>query len=174
MDAKQINEKELSGHLESFLRDRELRRLEREVKIGVYRLDAVVADPSGALVVVELKVNASIETLGQLLLYPRAFRKAIEVCGVKPPHIRALLITTFLDSNVKDVAHDLADQIDIEFLVCTGATPDTLRLVDTENAGEEQCWDQSERGNRKLEPVLAHLAAGSNNLYKPNPLLGSD
>jgi hypothetical protein len=161
MDAKQINEKELSGHLESFLRDRELRLLAREVKIGAYRLDAIAANPSGALVVVELKVNASTKTLGQLLLYPHALRKAIKDSGFKPPHIRALLITTFLDLNVKEVARDLADQVEIEFLVCTGATPDTIRLVDPENAGE-QCWDQSKRGSSKLDPVLAYLTAGSN------------
>ena len=162
MDVKQINEKELSDHLEFFSRDRELRLLAREVKIGAYKLDAVAADPSGALVVVELKVNASIATLGQLLLYPHVLRKAICRCGVRPPRVRALLITTFLDSNVKEVVHKLADKVDIEFLVCTGATPDSLRLVDPENAGEEQCWDQSKRGSSKLKPVLAYLSAGSN------------
>jgi RecB family endonuclease NucS len=156
MDAKKINEKELYSHLESFLRDRKLRLLAREVRIGAYRLDAVATDPSGALVVIELKVNASTKTLGQLLLYPHALRKAIKDREVQPPHIRALLITTFLDSNVQEVVRELADQVDIEFLVCTSVAPDTLRLVDPENAGG-QFWDQSESGSRKIEPVLAYL-----------------
>ncbi len=172
MEAKAINEAELASHLPTFLKDLGLRFIAREVKIGAYRLDAVAADPSGALVVVEFKTNASITTLSQLLLYPHALRKALVALGAQPPRIRSLLITTFLDSNVHELSRGLAELADIEILVCTGVAPDTLTLVTPESAGD-QVWDQSTTGSSRLESVLAHLGAGSNNSFKPNPLRGS-
>ena len=172
MDAKAINEAELATHLPTFLEGLGLRFIAREVKIGAYRLDAVAADPNGALVVVEFKTNASITTLSQLLLYPHALRKALTALGAQPPHIRSLLITTFLDLNVLELSRNLAGQADIEIQVCTATAPNGLTLVAPESAGS-QVWDQSTNGSCKLESVLAHLGAGSNNSFKPNPLRGS-
>ena len=172
MDAKAIKEAQLASYLPSFLRELGLHFIAREVKIGAYRLDAVAADPNGALVVVEFKTNASITTLSQLLLYPHALRKALVALGAQPPRIRSLLITTFLDSNLHELSRHLVGQADIEILVCTGTAPDKLALVAPERAGD-QVWDQSATGSCKLEPVLAHLGAGSNNSFKPKPLRGS-
>jgi hypothetical protein len=159
MNAKTINEAELARHLPTFLSDLGLSFIDREVKIGAYRLDAIAADPNGTLVVVEFKTNASITTLSQLLLYPHALRKALAALGIQPPRIRSLLITTFLDSNVHELSRDLASQSDIEILVCTGTSPDMLTLVAPENA-DGQVWDQIKVGSCKLEPVLAYLKKG--------------
>lgn len=156
MNAKTITELELASRLPKFLEDLGLSFIAKEVRIGAFRLDAIAAEPDGGLVVVEFKTNASITTLGQLLLYPHALRKTLAGLDRRPPRIRSLLITTFLDSNVYEVSRELKVHSDIEILVCIGASPDGLKLVGPEQAGE-QMWDQSSTGGKVMEAVLAHV-----------------
>lgn len=151
-----MKEVELASNLAKFLKNLGLGYIAREVRIGAFRLDAIAADPDGGLVVVEFKTNASITTLGQLLLYPHALRKALVELGKRPPRIRSLLITTFLDSNVLELSRELKVHSDIEILVCVGSAPDELSLVTPEQA-IGQVWDQSSAGGRELEAVLAHV-----------------
>jgi RecB family endonuclease NucS len=90
VNANTLREAQLVQHLDQFARQLDLRELAREVKIGAYRVDAVAADPSGNLVVIEFKVNASMTALSQLLLYPHALHKALERQGcIPPPAVRA-------------------------------------------------------------------------------------
>lgn len=170
MHARQLNEKMLAAHLETLLDTQSLRLVDREVRIGAYRLDAVAIDQRGHLVVVELKVNASMATLGQLLLYPHALRNQLagtlrtrheSVCGIQLPPIRSMLITTHLDSNVAALAERRLGDTDISIFVCVGDTENQLMLVAPGEVGENQVWDQSARGATKLDTILGHLGATS-------------
>ena len=172
MNVKSLTEAQLVQHLDAFARQLGLTVIGTEVKIGAYRLDAVAHDPSGSLVVIELKANASVTALSQLLLYPHALQKALSKVGVEPPPIRSILITTHLDRCLVEVARDLAASRHIEAWVAISPAPGSIALAAPESAGD-QAWDQSEQGTQCLESVLSFLGAGPNSSSKPTPLRGA-
>lgn len=156
--ASVMTERELSEHLEALLDQRKLRLVAREIRIGSLRLDAVAIDEfDDSLVVVELKTTRWCGTLAQLLLYPRALRKAIIDKGLSPPVIRSLLITTYLDKGLIDLVadHELSDTV--RLAVCVGSVAEGLRIVDpTDPEAESALRDQAE-GNHDIEKVLAAI-----------------
>lgn len=159
MNAKGLSEAELAKHLDLFGKKLRLRVIDKEVKIGAFRLDAVAYDDySGHLVVIEFKANASISSLGQLLLYPHAIAKALKDRGIAPPPVRSILITTHLDTCLVEVAKALSSCRQIEAWVCVDSGFG-IELVKPEEAGE-QAWDQSTRGKRSIDSVLRFLDAG--------------
>jgi len=129
MLATELSEAELSKHLHDLLQKAEFTNIHTEVQIGHYRLDAVATDNDGSLVVVELKVVRTKDTLAQLLLYPHAVRKRIMGRSNTPPCVRALLITTHLDQNVVEIVDDLGLNPNITIRVCVGDTTHGLKLV---------------------------------------------
>ena len=99
------------------------------------------------MAIIELKVVASTNTLGQLLLYTRAVRNRLRREGW-PGQVRGLLITTHLDSNVADVVSELQSIEDLTLKVCVGTEPGALRLVEPREAPPEQIWDHLTVGGR--------------------------
>ena len=153
MNVGQMKEAHLARHLDIFARQLSLRVIATEVQIGAYRLDAVAIDSSGELVVIEFKANAHIATLSQLLLYPHALSKALKAKNVTPPPIRAVLITTHLDTNLVEVVRGLSGCAPIEAWVCVGSVSGELALAAPRDAGE-QAWDQSMRGTHRIDEIL--------------------
>lgn len=147
MDARELNEAQLAEHIEELLGQIGLSLDSTEVSIGAFRLDAVAHDKNGDIVIVELKVVASRETLGQLLTYPHVVRKRLEREGGEKFKVRSLLITTHLDKNVVDIVESLKPIADISLKVCCGSLEKGLRLVDPGFAGN-QVWDQATVGRR--------------------------
>lgn len=142
MDARELNEAQLAEHVEELLAQIDLTLDATEVSIGAFRLDAVAHDRNGVIVIVEIKVVASRETLGQFLTYPHVVRKRLESDGVKSAVVHSLLITTHLDSNVVEIVEHLKPIADISLKVCCGTLEAGLRLVDPSSAGN-QVWDQA-------------------------------
>lgn len=145
--AKDLTESRLAEHLCELARQLDLSIIGREIPIGAYRLDALAVSPRGDVAIIELKVVASTNTLGQLLLYTRAVRNRLRREGW-PGQVRGLLITTHLDSNVADVVSELQSIQDLTLKVCVGTEPGALRLVEPREAPPEQIWDQSTVGGR--------------------------
>ncbi len=137
-----ITEKQLEAHAPELLKTIGLRRLDRELQIGSYKLDAVALDEkTRRVVVVELKTCAHIGSLGQLLLYRSALRKTLATTALKSYEIDALLITTFLDLEVVSVVNDLGLSDSIHVKVCVGDLA-PFSLVDPYDAPANQAWYQ--------------------------------
>lgn len=147
MEARELNEAQLAEHLEDLLAQVDLKLAATEVCIGAFRLDAVAHDRNGEIVIVELKVVASRETLGQLLTYPHVVKKRLESEGGQKFVVRSLLITTQLDQNVVEIVQSLKSVANLTLKVCIGSTEAGLRLVDPSEAGN-QVWDQAIAGRR--------------------------
>jgi hypothetical protein len=145
VSAIKLTESELDANLESLLPQLGLKLLGRELKLGAYRFDAVAHNGEGDLVVVELKVVASKDTLGQLLLYPHALRKLLTERGLHGTQVKALLIATHMDLNVVEIAAEIASSSLIGFRVCVDNNQGGLRLVSPYDA-PQQAWDQSKQG----------------------------
>jgi hypothetical protein len=140
-----LSERELTRHLEVLLGARNLKLIAEQVRIGSFRLDAVAYDETdGSLVVVEVKTNRWCGTLAQLLLYPRALKRALPE-GAEVQRIRALLVTTYLEEGLIDVLNDYGLSESIEIAVCTGSVKDGLRLVDPKDPeAKAALWDQAD------------------------------
>jgi len=132
-----------------FERHFRFRNVLREVPLGAYRFDRLASDADGRLVVVELKTDAHLRTLGQLLVYRHAVAK-----HARSRQVRALLLTTYLDKNVVEVVDQLRSVIDIELKVCKDDPhdPDGLVPVDPRAAGP-QVWYQDEVGKHRDLPL---------------------
>jgi hypothetical protein len=162
MNATKLNEKELSKYFfdEERFSQLGLKLLDKEVKIGAFKLDGVAIDISTKeLVVIELKVNASKNTLAQLLIYPHVLHKALCKLKFEPPQIRSLLVTTHVDLNVVELAQNLANERIIEILIFTGSDKEMFSLISPNNAPDNQAWDQSDEGSTRLQLICKELNA---------------
>ena len=142
VDATKLTEAQLVDHLGDFAKDLEISLLGTEVRLGAFRFDAIGRDKSGCIVVIELKVNAWVGTLGQLLVYPHAVRSFMRDNGFPEQPVCSLLITTHLDQNVVEVTERLASAATVRLKVCVGDETRGLRLVDPTEA-EAQVWNQA-------------------------------
>ena len=147
MDAGDLSEAQLTSHLDEFLGQLKLNIIARQVSIGKFRLDALACDANGSIVIVELKVVTTKDTLGQLLIYPHVLEKLLAQGGASGTKVRSVLITTNLDINVVEIAERLGPLADISLKVCIGSLETGLKLVDP-HAGGNHVWDQSKEGNR--------------------------
>lgn len=157
MRASKITEKQLASHLVKLLPDIGLVLLEQQVTLGKFRLDAVARDEkTGALVVIELKTRARLDTLAQLLLYPHALAKIVGAKRSGASTIRAALITTHLDLNVVEVAKSITPPHEIELWVCVGRKKNEYKLVPPSQA-RDQCWDQAECSKEQAKTIRARF-----------------
>lgn len=139
-----LTERHLETELEGLLASIGLSCIQRQLRLGAYRLDAVARDQrSRKLIVVELKTCAFLGSLSQLLLYRSALGKWLRRCDYpETSEVGALLITTFLDLEVLDTieALGLADEIWVRVCIHDGSS---LRLVDPLQVGVgSQAWYQ--------------------------------
>lgn len=157
MDARSIRESALASHLEELLKQIDLIPIEREVRIGAFRFDAVARDRSGNLFVVELKVAARMDTLAQLLIYPHVLKKYLRHCGLPAPVSGAVLITTHFDLNVLEVLKSIGASSTTSVWICTGTVPGALRLVAPMEV-PDQAWDQSRQGGAaRTDEIFRYL-----------------
>jgi RecB family endonuclease NucS len=133
----------------------------REVKIGSFTLDLLGKRERGDLVIVEFKANAHKNTLGQLLLYPRALRSAL---GRKAPRIRTVLVSPFIDRGVVDLARKLrsVEKIVLRLAVSVRGR---VELIDPAkvDATSGQCWEQSDPSPKKHQVTWRDGAVTVNN-----------
>lgn len=146
MNATEFSERQLAAHIEEFAKSLNLTLLGTELRFGAYIVDAIARDERGSLVVIELKVKATKDTLAQLLLYPHAIRKLVKNKEKMAVKVRSLLISTHVDSNVVDVARRVSGIEEIAIKICVGDLNSGLSLVDPDEADENQVWDQSTNG----------------------------
>ena len=141
-----MSEGQLTKHIEKFAHSLNLTLLSEQFRLGAYITDAIARDENGSLVVIELKVKATKDTLAQLLLYPHAIRKHLKKNDAVNIKIRSLLISTHVDSNVVELAKRVAGIEEIAIKICVGDETTGLKLVDPDEAGDRQVWDQSTIG----------------------------
>ena len=146
MNAKDFSERQLAEHTEEFTKSLNLTFLGSGLRFGAYITDAIARDESGSIVVIEFKVKATKDTLAQLLLYPHAIRKLLKNKGKADVTVRALLISTHVDSNVVELARLVSVVENISIKICVGDLSSGLRLIDPDEADESQVWDQSTNG----------------------------
>jgi hypothetical protein len=118
-----------------------------EVRIGALILDLVAHNSAGGLTLVEFKVKASKDTLSQLLLYPRALRKALMAAGCpKVPDLRVILVSPFMDRGVVELVEALQPRDPIKLRLCVQEGEHQAKLVSPSgpNIPPAHCWDQSE------------------------------
>lgn len=157
--AKLMTEKQLEAHASELLKTMGLSRVDRELHLGSYKLDAIAWDKENRrIVVVELKTCAHIRSLGQLLLYRSALKQTLAGTALEPYEVDALLITTFLDLEVVAVVSQLGLSDTIRVKVCVGdGAP--FSLVDPSDAPESQAWYQR---SVKISPRLEDRISGWN------------
>jgi hypothetical protein len=117
-----------------------------EVRIGALILDLVARNDKGGITLVEFKVKATKDTLAQLLLYPRAFRKALEKAGCPQiPALRIVLVSPFIDRGVVELAETIQSPYPIQIRLCVRDGSEGVRLTSPNEPGisEDHCWDQS-------------------------------
>jgi RecB family endonuclease NucS len=141
LNARDLSENQLTKKLDYLIKELNLVEVGRELRLGAFRFDAIAYDQAGTIVVVELKVMATKDTLAQLLLYPHAIRKFLKRSGIENQKVRSVLITTHIDLNVVEITERLSDIEDVSIKICIG-TDDNLQLVDPEHS-PDQMWDQS-------------------------------
>jgi hypothetical protein len=139
-----------------------------EVRIGSLILDLVAHNKAGGITLVEFKVKATKDTLAQLLLYPRAFRRALEASGCpKVPDLRVVLVSPFVDRGVVDLLQTLRPPYPVLIRLCVPDGDQRVKLVSPNalDIPRGHCWEQSEgvsqvgwdgglliRGRRLLPP----------------------
>ena len=155
MSIRGLSEKELTNHLEDFVKTLELVMVGQEMRLGAFRFDAIAYDRSGTLVIIELKVNATKDTLAQLLLYPHALRKFLKRSECIQ-RVRTILITTHVDLNVVEIVERLSTIEDIDIKICRADQNGVPCLVSPRLA-DDQIWDQSLNGKCNLEIVDGSL-----------------
>ena len=156
--AHSLAERELASHLPALAKQEQLTLLGTEVRIGGFRLDAVASAPDGSLVIIELKTTRWMGTLAQLLLYLRALRRCLEFQGLRPPQIRSLLITTYLDCGLLDLItdHELTDVVDVR--LCVGTLPNDLRLVKPSHSSAASALLDQATGPHTVERITSWVA----------------
>ena len=151
--ASSMTEKQLDLRAEELLQTIGLTLVDKQVRLGAYRFDAVALDRKNKkIVVVELKTERYKGALGQILLYRSALKRHLAMEHPANTYdVDALLITTFLDLEVVDVLQelDLGDAVRVK--VCVGAGT-SFSLVDPADAPETETGYQS---LRKLSPRFA-------------------
>jgi hypothetical protein len=118
-----------------------------EVRIGALTLDLVARNKAGGITLVEFKVKASKDTLAQLLLYPRAFHKALQAAGCpKVPELRVVLVSPFIDRGVVDLVKSIQPPHPIHIRLCVPDGDQRIKLMSPDEPGvpEQHCWEQSE------------------------------
>jgi len=118
-----------------------------EVRIGALILDLVAPNTAGGITLVEFKVSASKDTLSQLLLYPRAFHKALKAADCPTiPDLRVVLVSPFIDQGIVDLVKTLQSPYPIKLRLCVPDGDQRVKLVSPDDPGipEGHCWDQCE------------------------------
>lgn len=122
----------------------------REVRLGGYKIDAIArCKQDNALVIVEFKSKRGKEALGQLLLYLEAVRRLVRNVH-RPPVVRGLLVTTYLDENVLSVIRALKLDDLIQVKMVKGASLQSLELVDPDEVPESFRGDSAVRLDRQV------------------------
>lgn len=155
MSVRDLSEKQLSEDFKWIIDALNLELIGKEMRLGAFRFDAIAYDHSGALVIIELKVKATKDTLAQLLLYPHALRNFLKR-NQSDQRVRTILVTTHVDSNVVDLVKRLESVEDICIKICTDSTEGKRTLVDPEFA-TDQVWDQSLNGPCNFRLVAGRL-----------------
>jgi hypothetical protein len=118
-----------------------------EVRIGSLILDLVAHNKAGGITLVEFKVKATKDTLAQLLLYPRAFQRALKAVGCpKLPDLRVVLVSPFIDRGVVELIETLTLPYPVQIRLCVPDGDSRVKLV-SPNAPDipsGHCWEQSE------------------------------
>ncbi|MFL5354161.1 hypothetical protein [Archangium sp.] len=125
-----------------------------EVRIGALILDLVARNKAGGLTLVEFKVKASKDTLAQLLLYPRAFEKALRAAGCpEVPKLRVVLVSPFIDRGVVELAGKIQPPHPIHIRLCVPDGDQRIKLMSPNEPGvpEQHCWEQSEVAGRSSQ-----------------------
>ncbi len=118
-----------------------------EVRIGSLILDLVAHNKSGGITLVEFKVKATKDTLAQLLLYPRAFRRALETAGCpKLPDLQVVLVSPFIDRGVVELVETIKPPHPVLIRLCVPDGDNRVKLVSPNTPGipREHCWEQSD------------------------------
>lgn len=117
-----------------------------EVRIGALILDLVARNSAGGITLVEFKVKATKDTLAQLLLYPRAFSKALVKAGCpKVPDLRVVLVSPFIDRGVVELIEAVHPPHPIQIRLCVPDGENRVQLVSPRDSDfPDHCWDQSE------------------------------
>jgi hypothetical protein len=158
--ATQLTERRLADDVKPLLEKEGFEILAPEVRLGAFRFDMLAKSAEGELVVIELKTCMALGTLAQLLIYPHAIQQYLRTTGREEPTIRAMLVTTFLDENVVEIAARLACLLRIDIRLCVDTEDGGLELCSPPFGASSQVWNQAEvptRGdpeNSKLEAVL--------------------
>src|SRR5262249_38521939 len=109
-------------------------------------LDLVAGNTARGVTIVEFKVNAGLEALSQLLIYPHAFRKALDRAScTSPPPLRMVLVTPFLDFNVVEILQKIQPPTPIILRLCMEREGEVCLTSPPSQPLERHCWDQSER-----------------------------
>jgi len=122
-----------------------------EVRIGSLILDLVAHNKAGGITLVEFKVKATKDTLAQLLLYPRAFRRALEAAGCpKMPDLRVVLVSPFIDRGVVELIETLRPPYPVQIRLCVPDGDHRVKLVspNTPDIPLAHCWEQSQGANQ--------------------------
>jgi hypothetical protein len=153
MDLWKTNEREFRKYIENHHWDAIdpevplVRPSASEVRIGSLILDLVARNNAGGITLVEFKVKATKDTLAQLLLYPRAFRRALENAQCQQvPDLRVVLVSPFIDRGVVELVETLKLPYPIRIRLCIPDGETGVRLVPPTEPGvpKDHCWDQSE------------------------------
>ncbi|MCY1072994.1 hypothetical protein [Archangium lansingense] len=118
-----------------------------EVRIGALILDLVARNTAGGITLVEFKVKASKDALAQLLLYPRAFQKALMAAGCpKVPELRVVLVSPFIDRGVVELVKLIQPPHPIHIRLCVPDGDQRIKLMSPDEPGApaQHCWEQSE------------------------------
>lgn len=118
-----------------------------EVRIGSLILDLVAHNNAGGITLIEFKVKATKDTLAQLLLYPRAFRRALEAAGCpRVPDLRVVLVSPFIDRGVVELVETLRLPYPIRIRLCVPDRNGHVKLVSPHapDIPPGHCWEQSE------------------------------
>lgn len=157
---QQLTERQLAKLVQPLLVKEGLQILDTEVSLGAFRFDMLAKSAEGELVVIELKTCMALGTLAQLLIYPHAIQQYLRTEGRETPTVRAMLVTTFLDENVVEIASRLACFLPIDIRLCVDAEDGALELRSPPFEAIGQVWNQAKAHLRddpkhaKLEAVL--------------------
>ncbi len=174
MDLWKTNERDFRKHIEEHHWDAIdpevplLRPGAAEVRIGALILDLVAQNSAGGITLIEFKVKATKDTLAQLLLYPRAFRRALEAAGCQRlPDLRVVLVSPFIDRGVVELMETLPPPYPVRIRLCVPDGEHRVKLISPKDPDipKAHCWEQSEgtsqvgwdgslliRGRRLLPP----------------------
>ncbi|MBI5526329.1 MAG: hypothetical protein HY897_08335 [Deltaproteobacteria bacterium] len=134
----------------------------RQVKLGNFKIDYLARNRDGGLTIVEFKICAKNDTLAQLLLYPRAITVGLKKQGCPDrllPKTKIVLVSTFLDKGVVELARRIRPPVPIGFRLCVEKNGGPM-LVDPSEDGHEypgQFWDQATENPEKQRVAKSQI-----------------